>query len=45
MKRCKQVEEKLNECIDISEEDESKMNQMKQMKQMTVNLYINLLKL
>ena len=23
MKRCKQIEEKLNECIDISEEDES----------------------
>ena len=26
MKRCKQIEEKLNECIDISEEDESETN-------------------
>ena len=23
MKRCKQIEEKLNECIDISDEDET----------------------
>ena len=27
MKRCKQIEEKLNECIDISEEDESETNE------------------
>ena len=27
MKRCKQVEEKLNECIDISDEDESETNE------------------
>ena len=27
MKRCKQIEEKLNECIDISEEDESEANE------------------
>ena len=27
MKRCKQIEEKLNECIDISEEDETETNE------------------
>ena len=27
MKRCKQIEEKLNECIDISEEDERETNE------------------
>ena len=26
MKRCKQVEEKLNECINISDEDETETN-------------------
>ena len=39
MKRCKQVEEKFNECIDISDEDETmnQMNQMKQVKRMKQN--------
>ena len=39
MKRCKQTEEKLNECIDISDEDETmnQMNQMKQVKRMKQN--------
>ena len=27
IKRCKQIEEKLNECIDISEEDETETNE------------------
>ena len=27
MKRCKQIEEKLNECIDISDEDETETNE------------------
>ena len=27
MKRCKQIEEKLNECIDISDEDETESNE------------------
>ena len=27
MKRCKQIEEKLNECIDISDEDETEANE------------------
>ena len=27
MKRCKQIEEKLNKCIDISDEDESETNE------------------
>ena len=27
MKRCKQIEEKLNECIDISDEDETERNE------------------
>ena len=30
MKRCKQVEEKLNECIDISDEDEYESNDSKE---------------
>ena len=27
MKRCKQIEQKLNECIDISDEDETETNE------------------
>ena len=33
MKRCKQVEEKLNECIDISDEDETETNGSNETKQ------------